>query len=171
MNMIEQLIFEELDKYKNDIETIKEKKTIDCITIFSSSENDYKRLNNELSNNKLIDQMTSGNLYYLNEPIKTNAKLVVNYLNILVRESWIANEQINQALSKIDVCKKENVWLLLYYIEAQKIIEKVDYYKVKIDIPMIEKMLEKADPALKNDYTVLRIKERVKEKYGYDIKF
>ena len=65
--MIEQLIFEELDKYKNDIETIKEKKTIDCITIFSSSENDYKRLNNELSNNKLIDQMTSGNLYYLNE--------------------------------------------------------------------------------------------------------
>lgn len=69
--MIEQLIFEELDKYKNDIETIKEKKTIDCITIFSSSENDYKRLNNELSNNKLIDQMTSGNLYYLNEPIKT----------------------------------------------------------------------------------------------------
>ena len=71
MNMIEQLIFEELDKYKNDIETIKEKKTIDCITIFSSSENDYKRLNNELSNNKLIDQMTSGNLYYLNEPIKT----------------------------------------------------------------------------------------------------
>jgi len=32
-------------------------------------------------------------------------------------------------------------------------------------------MLEKADPALKNDYTVLRIKERVKEKYGYDIKF
>ena len=122
---------------------------------------------------KDIAPFVSGEKYGLtyNEPIKTNAKLVVNYLNILVRESWIANEQINQALSKIDVCKKENVWLLLYYIEAQKIIEKVDYYKVKIDIPMIEKMLEKADPALKNDYTVLRIKERVKEKYGYDIKF
>jgi hypothetical protein len=120
-----------------------------------------------------IASFVSGEKYGLtyNEPIKTNAKLVVNYLNILVRESWIANEQINQALSKIDVCKKENVWLLLYYIEAQKIIEKVDYYKVKIDIPMIEKMLEKADPALKNDYTVLRIKERVKEKYDYNIKF
>lgn len=120
-----------------------------------------------------IASFVSGEKYGLtyNEPIKTNAKLVVNYLNILVRESWIANEQINQALSKIDVCKKENVWLLLYYIEAQKIIEKVDYYKVRIDVSMIEKMLEKADPALKDDYTVKYIKRETKEKYGYDIKF
>lgn len=120
-----------------------------------------------------LASFVSGEKYGLtyNEPIKTNAKLVVNYLNILVRESWIANEQINQALSKIDVCKKENVWLLLYYIEAQKIIEKVDYYKVRIDVSMIEKMLEKADPALKDDYTVKYIKCETKEKYGYDIKF
>lgn len=105
------------------------------------------------------------------EPIRTDAKMVLNYMDILVKESLITNEQINMALLKIDVHIKENVWLLLFYIEAQKIIENIDYYKVKIDIPMIEKMLEKADPALKNDYTVLRIKERVKEKYGYDIKF
>lgn len=69
--MINELIINELNNYKEDIETIKEEKTIDCITIFSSSEKDYIMLNNELSNNKLIDQMTSGNLYYLNEPIKT----------------------------------------------------------------------------------------------------
>ena len=69
--MINDLVISELNNYKEDIEAIKEEKTIDCITIFSSSEDDYIRLNNELSNNKLIDQMTSGNLYYLNEPIKT----------------------------------------------------------------------------------------------------
>ena len=69
--MIEQLLINELDKYKEDIECIKEEKLIDCITIFSSSEIDYIELNNKLCGNKLIDKMSSGNLYYLNEPIKT----------------------------------------------------------------------------------------------------
>lgn len=69
--MIKKIIEENLEKYKNDIEKIKQSKTIDCITIFSESEEDYLNLNIELSNNKLIDKMSSGNLYYLNDPIKT----------------------------------------------------------------------------------------------------
>lgn len=69
--MINQLIINELHKYKEDIEKIKEEKAIDCITIFSSSEDDYLKLNNTLKNNRLIDEMPSGNLYYLSEPIKT----------------------------------------------------------------------------------------------------
>lgn len=104
-------------------------------------------------------------------PEKTSAQLVCNYLNIFVEETLITNKQINNALSKIDVRKNENVWLLLDYIEQQKCKERFDFYKVKIDVPMIEKMLEKADPALKDDYTVKYIKRETKEKYGYDIKF
>ena len=69
--MIKKIIEGNLEKYKNDIDKIKENKTIDCITIFSKSEEDYLNLNKELSNNKIIDEMSSGNLYYLNEPIET----------------------------------------------------------------------------------------------------
>ena len=69
--MIKQIILDELTKYKDDIGNIKEEKTIDCITIFSRSDEDYIELNKELSSNKVIDEMTSGNLYYLDEPIKT----------------------------------------------------------------------------------------------------
>ena len=69
--MIEQLVNEELNKYKIDIDFIKVNKIIDCITIFSKSDNDYLQLNNYLGNNKIIDEMPSGNLYYLNTPIKT----------------------------------------------------------------------------------------------------
>ena len=69
--MIKEIIKENLEKYKNEIDNIKENKKIDCITIFSSSGEDYNILNEELGNNKLIDEMTSGNLYYLNTPIKT----------------------------------------------------------------------------------------------------
>ena len=69
--MIKQIILDELTKYKDDIGNIKEEKTIDCITIFSRSDEDYIELNKELSSNKVIDEMSSGNLYYLDEPIKT----------------------------------------------------------------------------------------------------
>ena len=69
--MIEKIIKENLDKYKNDIDNIKEDKIIDCVTIFSSSDEDYEALNKELSSNRLIDEMTSGNLYYLNDSIRT----------------------------------------------------------------------------------------------------
>lgn len=69
--MIEKIIKENLDNYKNDIDNIKEDKIIDCVTIFSSSDEDYEVLNKELSGNRLIDEMTSGNLYFLNDSIRT----------------------------------------------------------------------------------------------------
>ena len=69
--MIESLIKNELKKYEKDISSIKENKSIDCVTIFSNSNEDYDILNNELSNNRIIDEMSSGNLYLLNKPIET----------------------------------------------------------------------------------------------------
>ena len=69
--MITSLIENELKKYEKDISNIKENKTIDCITIFSNSNEDYDILNNELANNRIIDEMSSGNLYLLNKPIET----------------------------------------------------------------------------------------------------
>ena len=69
--MIESIIENELKKYENDINSFNQNKTIDCITIFSTSDNDYSLLNEELKNNKLIDEMSSGNLYYLTKSINT----------------------------------------------------------------------------------------------------
>ena len=69
--MITSLIENELKKYEKNINNIKENKTIDCITIFSNSNEDYDILNNELANNRIIDEMSSGNLYLLNKPIET----------------------------------------------------------------------------------------------------
>lgn len=69
---IDELIKSELDKYKSDINKINEPIKIDCITIFSTSDNDYNELNDELDGNRLIDRMSSGNLYYLYKPINTD---------------------------------------------------------------------------------------------------
>lgn len=106
------------------------------------------------------------------EPIKTSPILVYDYLHIFISEGIITNEQINDSLSRIDVSITENVWLVMEYIQVQVSHQNDDYYLVKIDIPMLERMLnEKADQELKNDYTVNYIRNETKEKYGYEIKF
>lgn len=69
--MLAQLILNKLSEYKDDIIEIKTSKTIDCVTIFSKSEKDYADLNKELHDNKIIDEMPSGNLFYLSSPIET----------------------------------------------------------------------------------------------------
>lgn len=106
------------------------------------------------------------------EPIKTHPNSVCDYLHLFLSEGLISNDQINEALSRIDVSIKENVWLIMMYIEAQVSHQNDDYYLVKIDVPMLERMLnEKADSKLKNDYTVSYIRNETKDKYGYEIKF
>lgn len=69
--IIERMIIEELDRYQNDIDKIKIDKRIDCITIFSESAEEYEYLNKKLCENKIIDIMDSGNLYYLENSINT----------------------------------------------------------------------------------------------------
>ncbi|MBR5957552.1 MAG: hypothetical protein IKZ99_04240 [Salinivirgaceae bacterium] len=115
-----------------------------------------------------------GNDYGLSyqEPIMTSPEMVFFYLQVFLSEGLITNEQINEALSRIDVSIKENVWLVMLYIEAQVSHQNNDYYLVKIDIPMLERMLnEKANLTMKNDYTVNYIRNETKEKYGYEINF
>lgn len=70
--MIENIIVNNLEKYESDIELIKMPKNIDCITIFSTSEEDYKLLNIEIKKyGNIIDKMSSGNLYYIESGIDT----------------------------------------------------------------------------------------------------
>ena len=71
MKTIERMLIEELNKYENDIDNIKIDKKIDCITIFSKSEEEYENLNKKLYENRIIDVMNSGNLYYLENSINT----------------------------------------------------------------------------------------------------
>lgn len=69
--MIEEIIEKSLEKSEKDINNIKDNKVIDCITIFSISDEEYNIFNKELANNRIIDKMPSGNLYLLNKPLKT----------------------------------------------------------------------------------------------------
>lgn len=132
--MIQEIIDENLEKYKNDIDNIKENKIIDCITIFSSSEEDYNILNEELSNNKLIDEMTSGNLYYLNKPIKT----------------------IYGDLYFIKIRKHDNNYSN-YKISVDFTVENYDEFKSKLINPIIKKYDTFELIQFKNEISIINI--------------
>lgn len=132
--MIESLIENELKKYEKDISNIKENKTIDCITIFSNSNEDYDILNSELANNRIIDEMSSGNLYLLDNPIET----------------------IYGDLSFIKVRKHDNNYNN-YRISVDFIVDDYDSFKNKIDNPVIKKYDTFELVQLKNDDSIINI--------------
>lgn len=132
--MIEQLIKDNLEKYKENIDNIKENKTIDCITIFSKSEEDYLNLNKELSNNKIIDEMSSGNLYYLNEPIKTE------YGNLEFIKVRKHDDNYND-----------------YRISVDFIVDDYSRFKSKLEKPIVKKYDTFELIQLKNNNSIINI--------------
>ena len=132
--MITSLIENELKKYEKDISSIKENKTIDCVTIFSSSNGDYDILNKELSYNRIIDKMTSGNLYLLNNPIET----------------------IYGELSFIKVRKHDNNYNN-YRISVDFVVDDYEDFKKKINNPIIKKYDTFELIQFKNDDSIINI--------------
>lgn len=132
--MITSLIENELKKYEKDISNIKENKTIDCVTIFSSSNEDYDILNKELSDNRIIDEMSSGNLYLLNNPIET----------------------IYGELSFIKVRKHDDNYNN-YRISVDFVVDDYKKIKNKIDNPIIKKYDTFELIQLKNDDSIINI--------------
>ena len=143
--MITSLIENELKKYEKDISNIKENKTIDCVTIFSSSNEDYDILNNELANNRIIDEMSSGNLYLLNKPIETIygdlyfikvRKHDDNYNNYRISVDFVVDDY-KKIKNKIDnpVIKKYDTFELIQFKNDDSIINIIslsakDDYKI-----------------------------------------
>ena len=132
--MIESLIAKELKKYEKDINNIKENKAIDCITIFSSSFEDYNILNKELSGNKVIDEMSSGNLYLLNKPLKTK------YGDLFFIKIRKHDDNYNN-----------------YKISVDFLVNDYESFKNKIDNPIIKKYDTFELIQLKNDNSIINI--------------
>lgn len=115
--MIKNIIINNLEKYKNDIEKINASRNIDCITIFSISEEDYELLNIEMQKcGYIIDNMSSGNLYYIENGITTIygklhfikiRKYDKNYLeyrisvNFTVQDYEVFKNSINNPIIKV----------------------------------------------------------------------
>ena len=142
---IESIINNELEKYKLDIEKIDDLKSIDCVTIFSNSEEDYNNLNTKLSNNIVIDKMSSGNLYYLKDGLDTIygklyfikvRKYDESYLDYRISVDFIVNDyEIFKSNIYNPVIKKYDTFELIQFKNKNSIINVIslsakDDYKI-----------------------------------------
>lgn len=70
--MLKEIIEKNLHRIENDLLQIEGLQSIDFIDIFPTSEEHKKQLDNEVSKiSKLLKETERGNVYLLNEPIKT----------------------------------------------------------------------------------------------------
>lgn len=140
-NTINSLIKTELDRYENDINKINYDIKIDCITIFSTSTTNYYEIIEELKTNRLIDNMPSGNLYYLSDPINTKyGKLYFikvrkhddNYNNYRISVDFVVNNY-DEYKSKLNdpVVKKYNTFEMIQFKTDKTIINIVSLSAIK----------------------------------------
>ena len=134
MKSLDIMITEELKKYENDIERINFEKKIDCITIFSKSIEEYEYFNKELCENRIVDNMASGNLYYLENAISTQ------YGNLL--------------FVKI---RKHDYNFNSYRISVDFTVENYEEFKKSISNPVVKKYGTFELVQLKNEKSIINI--------------
>lgn len=134
MKSLDIMITEELKKYENDIERINFEKKIDCITIFSKSIEEYEYFNKELCENRIVDNMASGNLYYLENAISTQ------YGNLL--------------FVKI---RKHDYNFNSYRISVDFTVENYEEFKKSISNPVVKKYDTFELVQLKNEKSIINI--------------
>ena len=93
-----------------------------------------------------------------NERIPTEPTLVFSYLHIFLEEGVITNEQINTALDKIPLSPKENIWLILLYVKAHFLYNKLikdenEIALVKIDLNLLVNKIKSVWEDYKDEYT------------------
>lgn len=97
-----------------------------------------------------------------NERIATEPTLVFSYLHIFLKKGVITNEQINMALDKIPLSPKENIWLILLYVKAHLLYNKLikdenEIALVKIDLNLLVNKIKSVWEDYKDEYTFKHI--------------
>lgn len=109
-----------------------------------------------------------------NEWLRTSPAIVIYYLHIFLSEGTITNAEINEALKKIEPNSKENVWLILLYIEAQLLYTKhmkepnSDFgeHLVNIDLEMLIDKIKSVWETYKDEYTTKHFTSEIYELTG-----
>ena len=99
-------------------------------------------------------------------PIMTAPNQVLSYLHIFISEGSITNDNINTEITKFSIEKKEDVWLLLLYIEAQLLYTKHrTEEKVKplvdINLDLLVYKIKSVWKEYKDEYTVKYFTENI----------
>jgi len=124
----------------------------------------YSRFKKAILNQELLYALTGKAPYDSNayEWLKVSPSIVIPLLHLFISEGQLTNTEINEAFRQIEIKSKEDVWLLMLYVEAALLYKKNrETPLVELDIDYQINKINEVWEVYKDDYTVKKYTEDI----------
>ena len=100
----------------------------------------------------------------------THAGIVLMYLDAIMTEGYITNQEINDALSKLEICTLLDAWLVVSYISEYFGITTLFHDLIlEINVDMLSEKIRTCDKTYQQDSVVRNFIDTISKEYGYNV--
>ena len=139
------------------------------------SKKDYEKIVSIIKNGRL-DDFVAGRVLkrggYTQSPADdiTDAGIVLMFLDAIMTEGNLTNQEINDALSKLEICTLLDAWLVVSYIsESFRLTTLFDDLILEINVDMLSEKIRTCDKNYQQDSVVQNFIETISKEYGYNV--
>jgi len=139
------------------------------------SKKDYEKIVSIIKNGRLDDFVVGRVLKqggYTQSPGDdiTHAGIVLMYLDAIMTEGYITNQEINDALSKLEICTLLDAWLVVSYISEYFGITTLFHDLIlEINVDMLSEKIRTCDKTYQQDSVVQNFIDTISKEYGYNV--
>ena len=92
------------------------------------------------------------------------------YLDAIMTEGYLTNQEINDALSKLEICTLLDAWLVVSYIsESFRLTTLFDDLILEINVDMLSEKIRTCDKTYQQDSVVRNFIDTISKEYGYNV--
>ena len=139
------------------------------------SEKAYEKIVSIIKNGRL-DDFVAGRVLkrggYTQSPGDdiTDAGIVLMFLDAIMTEGYITNQEINDALSKLEICTLLDAWLVVSYIsESFRLTTLFHDLILEINVDMLSEKIMTCDKTYQQDSVVQNFIDTISKEYGYNV--
>ena len=139
------------------------------------SKKDYEKIVSIIKDGRL-DDFVAGRVLkrggYTQSPADdiTDAGIVLMYLDAIMTEGYITNQEINDALSKLEICTLLDAWLVVSYIsESFRLTTLFHDLILEINVDMLSEKIRTCDKTYQQDSVVQNFIDTISKEYGYNV--
>ena len=139
------------------------------------SKKDYEKIVSIIKNGRLDDFVAGIVLKqggYTQSPADdiTHAGIVLMYLDAIMTEGYLTNQEINDALSKLEISTLLEAWLVVSYIsESFRLTTLFDDLILEINVDMLSEKIRTCDKTYQQDSVVQNFIDTISKEYGYNV--
>ena len=139
------------------------------------SKKDYEKIVSIIKNGRL-DDFVAGRVLkqggYTQSPADdiTDAGIVLMFLDAIMTEGYITNQEINDALSKLEICTLLDAWLVVSYIsESFRLTTLFHDLILEINVDMLSEKIRTCDKNYQQDSVVQNFIDTISKEYSYNV--